>query len=181
MFSPCVPFPLRRFHPATVLSFFVHVQSLVSPCACVFMWSTRDGESPSRGRGRSLTYGKEKTRTRAAHKHTPLTLCAPPRLLHYERGGDGTDEPWELPGQSVWHHTSSGAANGRGPFSDRLMESVRPTVFYSTIKIINKEIGNVFILLFIVFNVHVFWCSVNKKCKLIIIIKPNFPSLIYFC
>lgn len=76
-------------------------------CACarapVYMCvhvEHRDGES--RSRGRSLTYGKEKTRTRTTHTHVnTLTLCAVVKLVYYERGGDDTDKPWELPGQSA--------------------------------------------------------------------------------
>lgn len=112
--SPQRPPPVRRLSPPFIFLFFsfsVRVPNAVWLCvrACARVCTAvrmcvrvehRDGES--RSRGWSLTYGKEKTRTPTAHTHvTALTLCAVVKLVYYERGGDDTDKPWELPGQSA--------------------------------------------------------------------------------
>lgn len=56
-------------------------------------------------KGLSLTYGKEKTRTQTTHTcmhtHTDTQFCAVVKGVYYGRGGEGIDEPQELPGQPM--------------------------------------------------------------------------------
>lgn len=119
LFFPRVSLPSTAFPRYS--SIFFQICQLVCPwpqlCvsahmhACVFMLSTEMvSHDHVEGFVSHLWQGKDKDSNYTYVREQTNALYTVVKGVYYKRGGKSIDEPRELPGQPMWHHTNHGAA-----------------------------------------------------------------------